>query len=82
MSRNDISFLNEGAFGIKGSRKYKVTSGTTTSILAGEPVMAALGSSLRRGGGRTRCDRCYRTDFLLFAVCGFPFIPLGNSAIG
>ena len=44
MSRNDISFLNEGAFGIKGSRKYKVTSGTTTSILAGEPVMAALGS--------------------------------------
>jgi hypothetical protein len=43
MARGDFTLFTEGSFGSIGSRKYKVASGTTLAIRAGEPVAWALG---------------------------------------
>jgi len=41
----DIQFYDEGQFGLPGSKKFTVASGTTSSIKAGEPVLKALGNA-------------------------------------
>lgn len=45
MALGDITFYDEGAFGYPGDVSYRVTSGTTASINAGEPVAKPLGSA-------------------------------------
>jgi hypothetical protein len=72
MARNDISFLTDSPFGNKGSRKYKVTSGTTASIKAGEPVMSS-------GVGGYLAAAMYSTTGANKPVCGADYL-LGIAA--
>jgi hypothetical protein len=72
MARNDITFLDEAVFGRKGSRKYKVTSGTAASIKAGEPVMSS-------GVGGYLAAAMYSTTGANKPVCGTDYL-LGIAA--
>lgn len=45
MSLGNVKILDPGAFGSIGSQPFRVNSGTTASINAGEPVTKALGSA-------------------------------------
>lgn len=45
MALGDIQIYDEGQFGLAGSKKFSVASGTTSSIKAGEPVLKALGNA-------------------------------------
>ncbi len=46
MALGDVQVLSPGAFGSTGAKKFKVASGTTASIQAGELVLKALGANV------------------------------------